>query len=92
MSSFIDFESFLVSVLDDFSGFWGSDGRPGSPVGALGLPWGPNVTPKGLPRGSGGRFWADFGLPGGPLERHFSQKVVIFCDPLLGKLLGPRFK
>ena len=68
MSSFIDFKSFLVSVLGDFSGFWGSDGLPGSPVGALGLPWGPNVTPKRLPRGSGGGFGCDFGLPGVPLE------------------------
>ena len=92
VSSFTDLKSVLVSLLGDFSGFWGSDGLPGSPVGALGLPWGPNVTPKRLPRGSGGRFGADFGLPGGPLERHFSQKVVIFCDPRLGRLLGPLFK
>ena len=91
MSIFIDFKSFLVSVLGVFDGFLGSDGLPGSPVGALGLPWGPNVTPKRLPRGSGGGFGLHFGVPGGALERHFSQKVVIFSDPVLGGLLGPLF-
>ena len=92
LSSFIDLKSFLVSILGDFSGFWGSVGLPGAPVGALGLPCGPKVTPKRLPRGSGGRFGPDLGLPGGALEIHFSQKVVIFSDSLLGKLPGPLFK
>ena len=78
LSSFVDLQSFLVSILGDFSGFLGSDGLPGSPVGALGLPLGPDVTPKRLPRGSGGRFGSDFRFPGGPSERHFSQNVVIF--------------
>ena len=72
------FKSFLVSVLGDFNGFLWSDGLPGSPVGALGLPWGPNVTPRRLPRGSGGGFGLDFGVPGGPLERHFSHKIATF--------------
>ena len=74
VSGFIDFKSFLESILSDFSGFLGSDGLPGSPVGALGLPWGANVTPRRLPRGSGRGFGLDFGVPGAPLERHFSQK------------------
>ena len=67
MSIFIEFKSFLVSVLGVFDGFWGSDGLPGSLVGALGLPWGPNVTPKRLPRGSGGGFRLHFGIPGVPI-------------------------
>ena len=91
VSNFIDLRGFLVSVLSDFCGFLGSDGLPGSPVRALGLPWGPNVIPKRFPRGSGGRFGLDSGVPGRPLERHFSQKVVIFSDPVLGRLLGPLF-
>ena len=49
------------------------------------------MTPKRLPRGSGGGFGLHFGVPGGALERHFSQKVVIFSDPVLGGLLGPFF-
>ena len=69
----------------------GSDGLPGSSVGALGLPWGPNVNPKRLQRGSGGGFGLDSGVPGRPLERHFSKKIVIFSDPVLGRLLGPLF-
>ena len=70
--------SFLVSVLGDFNRFLGSGGLSGPPVGALGLPWGPNVTPRMPPRGSGGGFGLNFGAPGGPLERHFSQKVATF--------------
>ena len=81
----------LVSFLGDFNRFLGSGGLSGFLVRALGLPWGPNVTPKRLPRGSGGGFGLDSGVPGGPLERHFSQKVVIFSDPVLGRLLGPLF-
>ena len=91
MSKFIDVKSFLVTVLGDFNGFLGSDGLPGSPVGALGLPWVPNVTPKTLPRGSGGGFGLDFGVPGRPLERYFSHKMCFFSDPILGRLLGPLF-
>ena len=75
MSSFIDFKSLFASILGDFSGFWGSDGLPGCLVGALGLPWGPNVTPKRLPRGSGGRFGADFGHPGHPWRDIFHKKL-----------------
>ena len=91
VNNFIDLKSFSVSVLGDFNGFLGSDGLPGSPVGALWATWGPNVTPKRLPRGSGGGFGLDFGVPGGPLETHFSQKVGIFSDPVVGGLLGPLF-
>ena len=80
-----------MSVLGDFDGFLGSDGLPGSPVGALGLPWGPNVTPKRLPRGSGGGFGLDFGVPGAPLERHFHKKTYFVSDPVLGWLLVPLF-
>ena len=43
------------------------------------------------PRRAEGEFGLDFGLPGGPLERHFSQKVVIFSDPRFDNLLGPLF-
>ena len=78
MSKFIDFKSFLVTVLGDFNGFLESDGLPGSPVGALDLPRGSNVTPKTLPRGSGGGFGLNFGVPGRALGTHFAQKVVIF--------------
>ena len=88
----MDLQSFLVAILGDFSGFGGSVGLPGAPVGALGLPLGPNVTLKRLPRGSGGRFGPDLGLPGGALEKHFSQKVMIFSDSLLGRLPGSLFK
>ena len=78
VSSFTDLKSVLVSLLGDFSGFWGSDGLPGSPVGALGLPWGPNVTPKRLPRRSGGRFGADSGLQGDPWRDMFHKKLCVF--------------
>ena len=74
MSFVIDFKDFLVSVLGDFDGFLWSDGLSGSPVGGLALPWGANVTPRRLPRGSGGGFGLDFGVPGAPLERHVSLK------------------
>ena len=77
-SNFIDFKGFLASVSGDLNGFSGSDGLPGSPVRGLGLPWGPNVIPKRFPRGSGGGFGLDFGVPGGPSERHFSQKIATF--------------
>ena len=88
MSGFIDFKSFLVG---DFSGFWGSDGLPGSPVGALGLPWGPNVTPKRLQRGSGGGFGLDLESLGHPWRDIFHKKVELFSDPVLGWLLVSLF-
>ena len=91
VSKFIDFKSFLVSILGDFGRFWGSDGLPGSSVGALGLPWGPNVTPKRLQRGSGGGFGLDFGVPGGPSERHFSPKVATFFWSCFGWGSGTTF-
>ena len=78
VSNFMDLKSFLVPVSGDFGRFWGSDGLPDSPVGALGHPWGRKVTPERFPRGSGGGFGLDFGVPGGPSERHFSQKHATF--------------
>ena len=80
MRFLIDFKGFLVSVLGDFDGFLGSGGLPGSPVGALGLPWGANVTPRRLPRGSGGGFGLDFGVPGaflGDNFRHFFRNFGV---------------
>ena len=92
MSGFIDFKSFLVSVLGDFNAFWGSDGLPGSSVGALGLPWCPNVTPKRLQRGSGRDLGSISESPGDPRRDIFHQKLQLFSGPVLDRLLGPLFK
>ena len=92
MSNFIDLNSSLVPVSGDFGRFWGSDGLPGSSVGALGLPWGPNVTPKRLQRGSGRDLGSILESPGNPRRDIFQQKLRLFSGLVLDGLLGPLFK
>ena len=86
VSKVIDFKSFLVSILGDFGGL------PGSSVGALGLPWGPNVTPKRLQKGSGRDLGSILESPGDPRRDIFHQKLQLFSGPVLDGLLGPLFK
>ena len=64
---------------------------PWLPCGTLGAPLRSQCDPKETSKRVWGGFGFDSGVPGGPLERHFSQKVVIFSDPVLGRLLGPLF-
>ena len=75
----MNFESCLASFWDDFVTFLRSDGLPGPPVGGLGLPWAPKVTPRRVPRRSGGGFFVDLGDPGDPLETDFASKSLCLC-------------
>ena len=86
------FLGFLVSFLGDFNRFLGSGGFFGSPVSALGLPWGPNVTPRRSQEGLGEDLGSILESLGDPRRGIFHKKMQLFSDPVLGGLLGPLFK
>ena len=76
----------MASFWYDFGTFLRSDGLPGPPVRGLGLPWAPKVTPRRVPRGSGGGFLVDLGDPGGPWREILDQQVAVFVGAVLGEL------
>ena len=59
-------------------------------MGALGLPWGPNVTPRKPPRGSGEDLGSILDSLGALGETFFTKKYL-FGGAVLGGLLGQRF-
>ena len=70
----------------------GSGGLSGPPVGTLGLPWGPNVTPRRSQEGLGEDLGSILESLGDPWRLIFHENLRLFSDPVLGGLLVPLFK